>query len=328
MDGVLSLQPLPDQAAAFLALYAAAEADAVVKDEAPENVGPGGVIWEIGVELAGDVVELVEAGPGDGREVMVLVVQADVVGQEVEGPVVRIRLGDGDAVRGVGLRGRYGRIDVVLRDEVAGERMQAACQEGGQQEVQHGLGPERAQNYSVEEDLCGDVEGRYPGEGNAVDGHGPQGVEEDLEGAEECLAQDGVEEYGLECGRQVRIEPVNAQGLVMGQVVRSEGSAIRDTDGQVRKDGEDAIGRWRAEGEVVAYLMYGEEEVLVRRCADDVGENPEIGGEEGRVADEGGAGYLDRDDEENDVLRQGLWTAELRYLDSSLMCKLMLDGRS
>jgi hypothetical protein len=33
----------------------------------------------------------------------------------------------------------------------------------------------------------------------------------------------------------------------------------------------------------VADLMDGEEEVLVRRRAHDVGQSPEVGGEEGRV---------------------------------------------
>lgn len=317
-SGLLPVHPLPDKAAALLALYAAADADGLVEYEAPDDVGPRGVVREIGVELAGDIVELVEAGPGDGGEVVVLVVQADVVRQEVEGPVVGVRLGDGDAVGGIGLGGRDGRIDVVLGDEVAGERVQAACEEGGQQEVQHGPAAERADNHGVEEDLHSDVEGRHPGEGDAVHGHGPQGVEEDLEGAEEGLAQDGVEEYGLEGGGQVRVEPVDAQGLVVGQVVGPEGGAVGDTDGQVCEDGEEAVGRRRAEGEVVADLMYGEEEVLVRGCADDVGEEPEIGGEEGRAADEVGAGYLDRDDEEDDIFGQGLRTAELRYLDRQI----------
>lgn len=35
------------------------------------------------------------------------------------------------------------------------------------------------------------------GEGRAVDEHGPEGVEEDLEGAEKRLAEEGVEEEGF-----------------------------------------------------------------------------------------------------------------------------------
>jgi hypothetical protein len=59
----------------------------------------------------------------------------------------------------------------------------------------------------------------HPGEGHAVDGHGPEGVEEDLEGAEEGLAEDRVEEDGLEGGGEVRVEAVDAEGLVVGEVV-------------------------------------------------------------------------------------------------------------
>ncbi len=120
--------------------------------------------------------------------------QADVVRQEVQGPVVRVGLGDRDPIRGIGLRGRHGRIHVVLGDEVAGERVQAPGQEGGEHEVEHGLHAERAEDHGVEGELRRDVQGRYPGEGDAVHGHGAESVEEDLKGAEEGFAKDGVEE--------------------------------------------------------------------------------------------------------------------------------------
>lgn len=56
----------------------------------------------------------------------------------------------------------------------------------------------------------------HPGEGYAVDGHGTQGVEEDLEGAEEGFAEDGVEENGFEGGGKVGVEAVDAEGFVVG----------------------------------------------------------------------------------------------------------------
>jgi len=46
--------------------------------------------------------------------------------------------------------------------------------------------------------------------------HGPQGVEEDLEGGEEGLAEDGVEEDGFEGGGEVGVETVDAEGFVVG----------------------------------------------------------------------------------------------------------------
>ena len=269
---------------------------------------------QVGVELARDVVQLVQARPGDGGEVVVLVVQADVVRQEVEGPVVRVGLGDGDAVGRVGLRGRHRRVHVVLGDEVARQRVQAAREERGEQEVQHRLEPQGAQDRGVEGELRGHVQGGDPRERHLVDGHGPQGVEEDLEGAEEGLAENRVEEDGLEGRGQVRVQAVDAQGLVVRQVVGPEGGAVGDADGQVRDDGEEPVRRGRAEGEVVADLVDGEEEVLVGGCADDVRQEPEGGREEGRVAQEVGAEYLDRYDEDNDVFRQGFGTAELSDL--------------
>jgi hypothetical protein len=133
---------------------------------------------------------------------VVLVVQADVVGEPVERAVVGEGLGDGDLVLRVLLLRGDGLVDVVLGDEVAGERVQAAGEEGGEEQVEQGAARAgEVKEGGVEADLGGDVEGVDLGDRDAVDGHGPDGVEEDLEGAEEGLAEDGVEEEGLEGGR-------------------------------------------------------------------------------------------------------------------------------
>ena len=68
---------------------------------------------------------------------------------------------------------------------------------------------------SVERDLYEDVESVDTCQGDSVDGHGADGVEEDLEGAEECLAENGVEHESLEGGGQVSIKPINAKRLVV-----------------------------------------------------------------------------------------------------------------
>lgn len=164
---------LADKTTALLPLDAASDTDGFVEDEAPEDVRPRGVVGQVGVELAGDGVELVEAGPGDGGEVVVLVVEADVVGEEVEGPVVRVGLGHGEAVGRVGLGRGHGRVDVVLGDEVARQRVQAAGEERRQDEVEQGFAAQGAQDDGVEGHLRGYVEGRDPGERHAVDDHGP-----------------------------------------------------------------------------------------------------------------------------------------------------------
>lgn len=49
------------------------------------------------VEFRGDIAELVETGPWDGREVVVLIVEAHVVGEEVQCAVVAVRLRGGDS---------------------------------------------------------------------------------------------------------------------------------------------------------------------------------------------------------------------------------------
>ena len=71
----------------------------------------------------------------------------------------------------------------------------------------------------VEGGLDGDVEEVDFGEGHAVDGHGAEGVEEDLEGAEEGLAEDGVEEDALDGGGEIGVDAINAEALVVGEVV-------------------------------------------------------------------------------------------------------------
>ena len=177
------------------------------------------MVRQIGIELVGDLPQLGQARPGDGGEVVVLVVQADVVGEEVERAVVAERLGDGQVVgRVAGLRGHL-LVDVVLGDEVAGGRVQGSGEEGREEQVEDRVEREEPGQLGgqdvVEAELDGHVERVDARQGDLVDHHGPQGVEEDLEGAEEGLAQDGVEEDGLEGGRQVGVEAIDAEGLVV-----------------------------------------------------------------------------------------------------------------
>ena len=47
-------------------------------------------------------------------------------------------------------------------------------------------------------------------EGESVDEHWSEGVEEDLEGCEEGFSRYGVEEYGFEGGGEVGVEAVDA----------------------------------------------------------------------------------------------------------------------
>jgi len=49
-----------------------------------------------------------------------------------------------------------------------------------------------------------------------VNQHGTEGVEQDLEGAEEGFAEDGFEKDGFEGGGEVGVEAVDAEGFVVG----------------------------------------------------------------------------------------------------------------
>lgn len=204
-----------------LPLDSAPHTNLLVKDELPKHMRPAPVLRQPLVELGRDLVQLGQPRPGDRREIVVFVVQSHIVRDPVERAVVAERLRDGDLVVRVAGFGRDLLVDVVLGDEVACRGVQAAGEEGAEQEVEEGVGGEEGvgqqeNNGVVEEELDGQVEPVYPGEGHAVDGHGAQGVEEDLEGAEEGFAEDGVEEEGFEGGGQVGVETVDAEGFVVG----------------------------------------------------------------------------------------------------------------
>ena len=172
------------------------------------------------VKLGGDALDGRQPGPRHGGEIMMLVVKTDVVGEPVERAVVGEGLGDRDAVIRVARRGGDGLVDVVLCDEVAGERVQAAGEERGEEEVEESVGGGYAQEDKVEGELNDNVEEVNLGKGHAVDSHGTDGVEEDLEGAKEGLAEDRIEQEGLERGRQVGVKAIDAEALVVGKMVR------------------------------------------------------------------------------------------------------------
>lgn len=50
----------------------------------------------------------------------------------------------------------------------------------------------------------------------------------------------------------------------------SEGSTVWDTDGEIGKDGEEAIGEAGFESEIMGDFVNGEEKVLIGGCANDV----------------------------------------------------------
>lgn len=69
----------------------------------------------------------------------------------------------------------------------------------------------------------------HPGEVHAEHAHGADCIEEDLECAEEGFAEDAVEEDDFEGGGEVGVEAVDAEGFVVGKVVRLLSVLILDS---------------------------------------------------------------------------------------------------
>jgi hypothetical protein len=206
-----------NETSTLLPLDTASHADILVQDELPDNVDPAVVARQILVKLLCHLPHGGQTSPWDGGKVVVLVVQTDVVGEPVQWAVVGEGLRDGDVVLGVALLGSDALVDVVLGDEVACERVQATGEEAGQEEIENWLDRRAREEVEgqVEGKLHNDVEVVDPGVLNSVDGHGANGVEEDLEGAEESLAKDRVEKHGLKRGGKIGIEAIDAERLVV-----------------------------------------------------------------------------------------------------------------
>jgi len=109
--------------------------------------------------------------------------------------------------------------NVVFGDEVACDGVQGASEEGAQDEVAERLTADVLHEEVVDGELHKDVESVNARERQVVDHHWAECVEENLEGREERLAGDRVEEPGLKGGREIGIESIHAEGLVMGEVV-------------------------------------------------------------------------------------------------------------
>lgn len=255
----------------LFSLDSAPETDILVPHKLPHYVHPALVLWEFVVEFVRNAVQSRQSRPRDGGEVVVLVVQANVVGEEIEWSIVRVRLREGDLVGRIGVVFVWLFEDVMLGDEMAGTGVQRACEKTAHDKIPQRPSSREAYEGVIEGELGDDVEQVDLGEGQAVDEHGSEGVEEDLEGAEEGLARDRVKEEGLEGGGEIGVEAVDAERLVMRQVVGPKGGAVGDANGQIGKDGEDPVGQRRPEGQVMRDLVDGEEEVLVGSRADNVG---------------------------------------------------------
>lgn len=57
---------------------------------------------------------------------------------------------------------------------------------------------------------------------------------------------------------------------IMPKLPHPKARTVRNSDRQIRKDSEEPVRSARFECQVVRYLMYGQEQILVRCCANEV----------------------------------------------------------
>ena len=77
-----------DFASTILSLHTTPESNFLVQNELPDDLHPAVVARQVAVEFIRDLVQLPKPGPRNSRKVVVLIVQADVVGQDVQNTVV------------------------------------------------------------------------------------------------------------------------------------------------------------------------------------------------------------------------------------------------
>ena len=95
-------------------------------------------------------------------------------------------------------------------------------EEGAEKEVEEWVEGAVADlcEYVVEGELDEEVYEVYYCEGRTVDKHGADSIEEDLEGAKEGFAEERVEYEGFEGCRKIGVEASDAEGFVVGEMVR------------------------------------------------------------------------------------------------------------
>lgn len=93
----------------------------------------------------------------------------------------------------------------MLGNEVARTRVQRASQEGTNDQIGKRAEACVSHKEEVKNDLSNDIQEVNLGQGQLVHHHRTNGVEKDLEGAEEGLAKDRIQEESLKRGGQVGV---------------------------------------------------------------------------------------------------------------------------
>jgi hypothetical protein len=157
-----------------------------------------------------------------------LVVITDVKGEHVKRAVV-----------GVGFLGFVE--NVVFRNEVAGHRVDASCENSGESPVPEGCHAVVDVNKVVERELRDPVEQHPSGGWDALDEHGSKSVEAYLAEYPYGLHESSSEDRCFKFSRDVSVNSFSALVGVVVEVVSLENNAVRQDNGEVRKHTEERV---------------------------------------------------------------------------------------
>jgi hypothetical protein len=102
--------------------------------------------------------------------------------------------------------------------------------------------------------------------------------------------------------------------LQVGIPTYPERSRVRNANRQISEDSQHAVRKWRFKSQIMRNLMNSQEEILVRRRANDVSSHKCLPRQERRVAQGIGAEELQANNAEHDRDSQDLGAAEFEDL--------------
>lgn len=185
----------------------------IIEAEPPYDSTPGVNLGKRVVEFGSNAAQFGEFCPGNVWEIMVFIVVTNVPSKLVEGPIVQVGL------RGEKFRGNIGvfGIDflprlvilvehIVLRNKVAGTRVQQARQKRAHDKVAQCSDPHKLDHQHIRQHLAKNVEQMNVGELDLGDEHGTESIEKDLAAGKKDLSQHIGEKYTLPACGEIGIE--------------------------------------------------------------------------------------------------------------------------
>ena len=149
---------------------------------------------------------------------------------------------------------------------------------------------------------------------NLSDEHWPKSIEKDLERSKEHFAKHVRQHHQLKPCRQVGVQVLITQELMVELVVRLERCQVGDPDRHVGEDGKQLVVYRFLEQQVVAEFVDGEEHRLVGGGTDHISGSDETSQEHGSVSKQVGTGELDGKHKQHPVLGYWLVAGELGHL--------------